>query len=238
MLDPAFASFVGRARIPIRHGMTMGELARMFADMLGAPKPRVIPMSGWNRGRHFTDVGLPWVPPSPNIPTPATADCYPGACLLEGTNLSVGRGTTTPFELCGAPWIDHRLAAQLRALGLPGVAFREAGFSPTFDRHAGERVNGIQLHVTDVRSFDPLRTAVAVLGVVIRTWPEAFEFQPGAFDRLAGSDRLREALIAGTQANDIVAGWESDLADFCELRRAYLLYPDLDEQPPHPPEEL
>jgi len=225
VLDPAFASFVGRGPLPVRHGMTMGELAHLFASWHDAAGlVQVIPMAGWRREAWFDETGLPWVPPSPNMPAPATALCYLGTCLMEGTSLSAGRGTTTPFELVGAPWAGPELARRLRALALPGVAFREAHFVPQFDRFAGQSACGVHLQVTDRLRFDPLRTALEILAAADALWPGQLTLSPGPFDRLAGSDRLRAALQAGTAPGDIVAGWDGDLGAFAALRAAHLLY--------------
>jgi uncharacterized protein YbbC (DUF1343 family) len=225
VLDPAFASFVGRGRVPVRHGMTIGELALLFASWHDAADlVQVVPMAGWRRDMWFDETGLPWVPPSPNIPTPGTALCYPGTCLMEGTSLSAGRGTTTPFELVGAPWIGHELASRLRALRLPGVAFREAHFVPQFDRYAGQPACGVQLHVTDRVLFDPLRACLEILVAADALWPGQLTFSASHFDRLAGSDRLRADLQAGAAPADIVAGWDADIVDFAAVRAAHLLY--------------
>jgi uncharacterized protein YbbC (DUF1343 family) len=225
VLEPAFASFVGRAPIPVRHGMTIGELATLFARELDAAElVEVIPMAGWRRGAWYEDCGLPWVAPSPNIPTVATAVCYPGTCLFEGTNLSAGRGTTQPFELIGAPWAGPELASRLRAIGLPGVAFRAADFMPQFDRYAGEHVSGVQLHVTDRWQFDPLRTGLEVIAAATELWPGEFEFRSAHFDRLAGNGRLREALGQRVAPAEIVASWSGELAAFGEVRAAHLRY--------------
>jgi uncharacterized protein YbbC (DUF1343 family) len=229
VLDLAYASFVGRAPIPLRHGMTTGELALLFAARQDAGDlVQVAPMAGWRRDAWFDDTGLPWVPPSPNLPTVATALCYPGTCLMEGTNLSVGRGTTTPFELIGAPWVTHELARRLRALDLPGVAFREAYTVPQFNRFAGQPICGVEVHVTDRRRFEPLRVALEILAATGALWPEQLAFSASHFDRLAGSARLREALQAGTPPTDIVAGWQAGLADFAPVRAEHLLYKTID----------
>lgn len=225
VLDPAYASFVGRMPVPLRHGMTTGELALLFAARQDAGDlVQVVPMAGWRRDAWFDETGLPWVPPSPNMPTVATALCYPGTCLMEGTNLSVGRGTTTPFELIAAPWVTHELARRLRALDLPGVAFREAYTVPQFDRFAGQPVCGVQLHVTDRRRFEPLRVALEILAAAGALWPERLTFSAGHFDRLAGSGLLRDALRSGTPPADIVAGWDAGLRDFAPVRAAHLRY--------------
>jgi len=223
VLDPAYASFVGRAPIPQRHGLTMGELAGLFAELLGAPAPDVVPMDGWRREMLFAGTGLPWVPPSPNLPTPVTALVYAGTCLFEGTNMSVGRGTTTPFEIIGAPWLDRRLVDALRARDLPGAAFREADFTPAFDNHAGTRLRVIAVHVTDPIAFDPLRVAVTALTTIAALYPDQLEFRP-SFDTLAGGPRLRTEIVSGATPAGIAAGWAADLIDFAEVRARHLRY--------------
>lgn len=214
LLEPGWASFVGRAAIPLRHGLTCGELARYVnatavAREAGRPVDlSVVPVEGWRRADDATATGLPWVPPSPNMPTPDTALVYSGTCLLEGTNLSEGRGTTRPFEYLGAPYLDGRFAAAGTALDLPGVRLRELSFVPAFHKYAGQLVHGVQLHVTDRRAFDPVRTAVSLLAVARRLYPEHFGWRAtegGAedtahqhhVDLLWGSDRLRRTLDAG-----------------------------------------
>ncbi|KOX05946.1 exo-beta-N-acetylmuramidase NamZ domain-containing protein [Streptomyces sp. NRRL B-3648] len=209
-LDPAWASFVGRAPIPVRHGLTCGELARWLnASVVPQAAGRaagltVIEAAGWRRATTAEATGLPWVAPSPNMPTPATAAVYPGTCLFEGTNLSEGRGTTQPFEIIGAPYVDGRFAPALAALGLPGVRFRELRFTPAFHRHAGRPLRGVQLHLTDRTAFAPVRTAVAMLATLRRLYPDDFAWRPPAeaggrhfIDLLWGSDRLRRAVDAG-----------------------------------------
>ncbi|GAA5019915.1 DUF1343 domain-containing protein [Kitasatospora paranensis] len=224
-LDEAFSSFVGRTPLPLRHGMTMGELAPLFAERLGAPVPEVVPLEGWTGGV-WQSTGLPWVPPSPNLPTPAAAHCYPGSCLFEGTNLSVGRGTATPFEFVGAPWLDGSLAAGLRALDLPGVRFREAWTSATADVHAGEPVCGVQWHVTDPDVFEPLTAAVELLALLLARWPERFAFRDRHFDLLAGGDRLRTDLLAGVSPQRITAAWTASAEQFAgHDRLPHLRYP-------------
>ncbi len=223
MLRPGYASFVGRAELPIRHGLTMGELAGLFADRLGARRPDVIPMTGWSRADLFGDTGLPWVPPSPNLPTAEAAYAYPGTCLFEGTNISVGRGTTTPFLTIGSPWMDGRFAATLRAAELPGVGFRDTDFIPAFNDYTGEHLRGVTLHVTDPRAFDPIGAGIAMLTTALRLYPGQVTFGP-TFDKLAGSDELRNALATGAAAADITGSWQSDLSRFGAARDAYLLY--------------
>lgn len=214
VLDPAFASFVGRSPIPQRHGLTMGELAGVVnaADAAESGSPpadlSVVEMTGWDRTMWWSDTGLPWVLPSPNIPTPESALVYAGTGLVEGTNLSEGRGTTRPFELVGAPWVDRRFAPALNRLGLPGVVFRETWFSPTFHKYAGEVVAGVQVHVTDREAFETVRTAVCLIDVAARLYPEDFAWrlpegaemlsEPTPFiDLLWGSDALRRTVDAG-----------------------------------------
>jgi uncharacterized protein YbbC (DUF1343 family) len=224
VLAPAFSSFVGRAPIPLRHGMTMGELGRLFADLQGAPAPDVVPMTGWRRSDLFRDTGLPWVAPSLNLPSDTSAYLYPGTCLFEGTNVSLGRGTTTPFEVIGAPWLDGRLAAHLRTLDLPGVAFRATSFSPAFDDYTGEHLSGVAVHVRDPATVDPLRVALAMLTSIARIYPHEMTYR-SSFDKLAGTDALRTAIVAGVPAAEIAAGWSSDLQAFRPQREACLLYP-------------
>ena len=183
-LDPDYRSFVGLHPIPVRHGKTIAELAGQFREeAFPECDLTVLPMSGWRREMYFDHTGLPWVMPSPNMPTLDTAMVYPGMCLLEGTNLSEGRGTTRPFELFGAPWIDSgQFAAALREQGLPGVRFREADFAPTFQKHAGELCHGLQLHVTDRSTFRPLETGLEIIRVGREHWPEQFEWKPPPYE--------------------------------------------------------
>lgn len=224
MLDPAYASFVGRAPLPVRHGLTMGELALLFADLHGAPPVEVVELAGWRRADYYPATGRPWVPPSPNIPTAATTVCYPGTCLLEGTSLAPGRGTTTPFQVCGAPYADGRLADALRSARLPGVLIRETQFVPTFSDYAGEPVTGVALHVTDPVAYQPMTTAVTLLAAAHRIWPAEMTFCESHLDRLAGGPALRLAICAGAEPTQIVAEWTEDVEDFRRRRAPYLLY--------------
>jgi uncharacterized protein YbbC (DUF1343 family) len=224
VLEPGYASFVGRERVAMRHGLTVGELARLFAARLGAPEPQVVALKGWRRDLLYTETGLPWVPPSPNLPTPVGTLCYAGTCLFEGTEISEGRGTTSPFELLGAPWMDGSWARDLRAAGsLPGVIFREAYFVPAAGPHAGSTCCGVQLHVTDPHAFDPLRTALHMLVRAQRRWPERFGFLD-SFDLLVGTDRVREAVLAGRGAEDIAEEWRPEAQAFREARESVLMY--------------
>lgn len=224
---PRHSSFIGLYPVPLRHGMTAGELARLFnARFLQKPAElAVVSMEGWRRGDWFDATGLPWVPPSPNMPSLATASVYPGQVALEGTNLSEGRGTTTPFELCGAPWIDgYLLARELNAFALPGVAFREAWFTPTFSKFAGRRCGGCQLHVTDRTAFRSVGTTLALLATVRRMAGATFELHADYFDKVMGTSTVRVGLERGKPAAEIVAGFEPGLAEFANVREPFLLY--------------
>ena len=232
ILEPGYASFVGLHPIPIRHGMTIGELAMLINGGIGA-ELEVVRMEGWIRDMWFDETGLPWVQPSPNIPTPETAAVYPGTCLFEGVNISEGRGTTRPFEYVGAPWIDSRgWASSLNELGLEGVVFRACSFTPTFSKYRDERCGGVQIHVTDRDSFRPVETALHMLSTAMELWPDDFEWLPPSyderrhFDLLAGTDKIRTDLDRGEAIRDIVEGWTEGLRGFERLREGCLLYPD------------
>lgn len=226
VLESGSESFVGIHRIPIRYGMTAGELARLFNQeaQLGADL-RIVPLQGWKRDQWFDATGLPWIPPSPNMPTLDTATVYPGFCLLEGTNLSEGRGTTRPFEWVGAPWLEaEKLAEHLNRMPLPGVHFRPQSFTPTFSKYQGQLCRGVQVHVVDRETFRPVETAVYLLAAVRRRHPERFVIHEG-FDRLAGNSWMRRELVQGTNADAITSRWREELAEFRRLRVKYLLYP-------------
>ncbi|RSS39762.1 exo-beta-N-acetylmuramidase NamZ domain-containing protein [Streptomyces sp. WAC08241] len=226
VLDRAFATFVGREPIAQAHGMTVAELALLFnGEFLAAPVAlETVRMSGWRRSDFFDSTGLPWVPPSPNMPTPETALVYSGTCLFEGTNLSEGRGTTRPFELLGAEGIDRRWAEAANALGLPGVRFREAYFAPTFSKFQGKTVGGVQVHVHDREAFDPVRTGIGLLVTARRSW-SGFAWRPDDWiDKLTGSTRVRTLIDAGADTDEVVGAWQKDLAAFRAVRREYLLY--------------
>ncbi|MEU9099081.1 DUF1343 domain-containing protein [Streptomyces sp. NPDC048361] len=226
VLDPAFATFVGRQPIAQAHGMTAAELARLFnAEFLGGKvRLTTLPMTGWQRTDFFDATGLPWVPPSPNMPTPDTALVYSGTCLFEGTNLSEGRGTTRPFELLGAEGIDGRWAAALNELALPGVRFREAYFAPTFSKFESRTVGGVQLHVHARDLFDPVRTGIALLVTAKRVW-SGFAWRADHWiDKLTGSALVRTMVDAGAGTDEIVAAWQPGLAAFRTVRAKYLLY--------------
>lgn len=226
VLDRAFATFVGREPIAQAHGMTVAELALLFAgEFLTAPVAlETVRMTGWRRAEFFDATGLPWVPPSPNMPTPDTALVYAGTCLFEGTNLSEGRGTTRPFELLGAEGVDRRWAEAANALALPGVHLREAYFAPTFSKFQGKTVGGVQLHVHDRRSFDPVRTGIGLLITARNSWP-GFAWRPDHWiDKLTGSTRVRTLVDAGAGLDEVVGAWATDLAAFRSVREEYLLY--------------
>jgi uncharacterized protein YbbC (DUF1343 family) len=237
MLEPGFESFVGQFPIPMRHGMTIGELAGLFNEHFGiGAKLEVVRMPRWRRGSFFDDTGLPWILPSPNIPTLDSAIVYPGTVLFEGTNVSEGRGTTRPFELVGAPWVDpEAFARRLNSLDLPGVFFRPALFEPTFHKHAGTSCGGCQVHVTDRHAFRPVETGVAlleafrVMGPDYFAWrepPYEYEYLLAPIDILCGSSDVRERLEAGENARTIAASWRSLVEAFEPIRSRFLLYAD------------
>ncbi|MFJ2904799.1 exo-beta-N-acetylmuramidase NamZ domain-containing protein [Streptomyces sp. NPDC087212] len=226
VLHREFASFVGREPIAQAHGMTVAELARLFnGEFLAAPLAlTTVRMSGWRRSDFFDTGALPWVPPSPNMPTPDTALVYAGTCLFEGTNLSEGRGTTRPFELLGAEGVDGRWAAAVGRLRLPGVHFREAYFAPTFSKFQGRTVGGVQLHVDDRAAYDPVRTGIGLLVTARRVW-SGFAWRADHWiDRLTGSARVRTMIDAGAGTDEVVAAWRDELAAFSRVREQYLLY--------------
>ncbi|MEU4469201.1 DUF1343 domain-containing protein [Streptomyces sp. NPDC024017] len=226
VLHKEFATFIGRQPIAQAHGMTVAELARLFnGEFLTEPVPlETVTMSGWRRSEFYDASGLPWVPPSPNMPTPETALVYSGTCLFEGTNLSEGRGTTRPFELLGAEGVDRRWAAAANELALPGVRFREAYFAPTFSKFQGKTIGGVQVHVHDRAALDPVRTGIALLVTAKQVW-SGFAWRPDNWiDKLTGSTRVRTMIDAGADTDEVVAGWQEDLAAFRRTRRAYLLY--------------
>jgi uncharacterized protein YbbC (DUF1343 family) len=235
MLEPGFESFVGQFPIPMRHGMTIGELATLFNEHFGiGAKLEVVEMPRWPRDRYFDDTGLPWVLPSPNIPTLDSAIVYPGTVLFEGTNVSEGRGTTRPFELVGAPWVDPEpFAARLNALGLDGVHFRPAMFEPTFHKHAKTLCGGCQIHVTDRRTFRPVEVGVALVEAFRAANPRAFAWRDPPYeyehtlapiDILYGSSALRDGLARGATAAELAASWTPDVERFLDVREKFLLY--------------
>ena len=235
VLDPNYKSFVGMHPIPVRHGKTIGELAQQFRkEAFPECRLSILPMKNWQRAMWFDETGLPWVMPSPNMPTVDTAVVYPGTVLFEGTMLSEGRGTTRPFELVGAPWIEAEpFAASMNALELPGVYFRPAVFEPTFQKHARQPCGGCQIHVTDRDSFRPVLTGVALIDGFRRydrsrfAWrppPYEYEHEKLPIDILAGSDALRLDVEAGRPLEDLRASWRTDEEAFERVRQPYLLY--------------
>lgn len=229
VLDPEFASFVGLHPVPMRHGLTAGELARWIngGARLGA-ELTVIELEGWTRGAWFDETGLPWIAPSPNMPTLESATHYAGTCLFEGTNLSVGRGTEIAFQQIGAPWLDHEaLAERLNAYGMPGVHFAAVTFTPENPgdgKFGGEVVRGVRFVATDRDTYDPTHAAVATLVEIQRLHADRLEWRTGHFDRLAGTAALRERITAGASLDEIVASWDQETADFRQRAEPYLIY--------------
>jgi len=228
MLEPGYESFVGQFPIPMRHGMTPGELAALFVGEFGIGADlKVVPLDGWTRTTLYPETGLPWIPPSPNMPSVESALHYPGTCLFEGTNISVGRGTDRAFQLMGAPWLDGEALAQ--ALGdysLPGVSIESARFTPREagdGKFSGEELGGVRLRATGP-DYDPTVTALALLVEIHKMSGERWEWRVGHFDRLAGTDRLRLGIEAGETVDELRAGWDRDLDAFRNLRAPYLLY--------------
>lgn len=236
VLDMNFSSFVGRRALPVRHGMTIGEMGMYLRnEFYPSLSLHVIPMQGWKRRMWFNETGLPWVMPSPNMPSPDTAVVYPGMCLLEGTNLSEGRGTTRPFEIFGAPFIDPDvLVKKLRAFRLPGVYFRPMYFLPAFQKHAGMLCGGLQLHIIDRNKFRPFKTGVAILKSARELYPGRFRWKLPPYeyeqkkmpiDILAGTDRLRKDIEDGRPLACMEGWWKEECRRFDRLvRKRYLMY--------------
>jgi uncharacterized protein YbbC (DUF1343 family) len=228
-LDPEYRSFVGLFPVPIRHGLTLGEIARLMFGNVAVESCR-----GWDRTQYFRETDLPWAMPSPNMPTADTALVYPGGCLLEGTTLSEGRGTTRPFEIFGAPWLDaFSLAQRMNGLDLPGVRFRPIQFEPTFQKHAGQICEGCFVHVTDYRAFEPVQTYAHVLAQCHRDsgenefWklpPYEYEAEKMPVDILWGSPWLRESIEVGTMEKGLRDAQTFGMADFWKERQAHLIY--------------
>lgn len=235
VLRPGFESFVGLHPIPLRHGLTCGELARwLCAEREIDCELSVLPCRGWRRSADWNATGLPWVMPSPNLPTMDSCTVYPGMVLLEGANLSEGRGTTRPFEIFGAPWLDPlALADRLRAANLPGVVFRPCHFEPTFQKHAGKLCGGAQLHVADPAAFEPVRTAVEILAAARQLSPRRFGWREPPYeyeetlppiDILWGHEALRTGIDAGADADAIMEGTAAELEGFAKSAAPHLLY--------------
>lgn len=226
VLEPGRESFVGCHTIPLRHGLTVGELARMLQGEVPLKVDlTVVPVEGWTRARSASSTGLLWIPPSPNLPDIENALHYVGFVLIEGTTLSEGRGTPLPFRWVGAPWLDApALVDRLRSRGVPGCLFRAQDATPSASKHAGVPCHGIQVHLTDERAYSAIRTVLEVLSCLRALHPGQELFRPAEFDRLAGTPRLREALEAGTDPGAIIAAWQGDLDVFRARRARYLLY--------------
>jgi len=232
ILKPKFASFVGLYPIPIRHGQTCGELARMFneqgwlkngvkADLV------VIPMKGWHRSMWYDRTGLKFIKPSPNMVSLEAAAVYPGLCLLEGTNVSEGRGTPLPFTQFGAPWIDSaRLAAELNKLNLLGIRFKPASFTPVSSKYEGQRCNGVGIVVTNRDLLEPYYSGVLIVNKVYQMYPDNFQWRAGHFDRLCGTSEIREAITNRSSLKELRDGWQAELKSFLQIRNKYLMYPN------------
>ena len=235
VLEPEYASFVGQFSIPTRHGMTVAELARMFNNHFSLDSEiEVVTMDGWQRKFWHDETNAPWVLPSPNIPTLESATVFPGTVHFEGTQISEGRGTTRPFELIGAPYIDpDDYALQLNSLGLAGVFFRSCAFQPTFQKHAGVTCGGVQIHVTDRKSFEPVVTGFAMVKLAYdmytddfmwKNTPYEYVYDKNPFDVISGTNKIREAIEQGSGLNEIQDSWKAPLAEFRAVREKYLLY--------------
>ena len=228
-------SFVGQYLLPTRHGMTMGELARLFNGHFGIGCDlEIVELDGWSRNLWYGDTDGPWVLPSPNIPTPDSCKVFPGTVHLEGTQMSEGRGTTKPFELVGAPYIQaDQYESELTKLNLPGVLFRASVFMPTFQKHGGKACGGVQIHVTDREAFEPVQTGVAIVKIAYDMYPNDFrwkdppyeyEYTRNPFDVIAGTTTLRQQIERGDSLDAIVDSWQPRLDEFRTVRESYLLY--------------
>ena len=235
LLESGFESFVGQYQLPTRHGMTAGELSKMFNEHWGIGCDlEVVSMDGWSRELWFDETDVPWVLPSPNMPTLDSATVFPGTVHLEGTQVSEGRGTTRPFELVGAPYIEAGdFARKLESIGLPGVRFRPTNFLPTFQKHAGVTCGGVQIHVLDRLELRPVMTGVAVVKTCFELYREDFRwkeppyeyvFDKNPFDVISGTDRLRISFERGDSLEDLERSWRAELAEFEGVRQKYLLY--------------
>jgi uncharacterized protein YbbC (DUF1343 family) len=224
-VDAGFESFVGIVNIPMRHGMTLGELAHYLnMEYALSADLHVIQMKSWQREMWFDETGLLWVPTSPAMPHLSTAILYPGMCLLEGTNFSLGRGTSLPFEICGAPWLDgYALAEEMNVLCLPGVRFRPIVFTPSASNHAGSECQGVQVHIFDKSVFRPVTMALNLIAIARQMTGDAWAWNPH-FDRLAGGSGIRSELSAGTSVPEIISSWDESITRFIHQREKYILY--------------
>ena len=229
-LDPAFASFLGLYPIPVVHGLTVGELARMFNDqgwLAGGVKANltVIPMQGWHRDMWFDQTGLTFTRPSPNIPDLETASVYPGLALIEGTNVSEGRGTAWPFRQFGAPWINpQQLADRLNGLSLPGLRFESVTFTPSTSKYKDQTCHGVRLRIIDRNQLDPFYSGVEIVREVRRMYPDHFQWEAGHFDRLCGTDAVRKAITEQTDLASLRQDWDGQVKAFLKIRQRYLIY--------------
>lgn len=235
MLNEGYTSFVGLHPLPMRHGLTIGEALHLVNETAGIGCDlEVIRMRGWERSMYFEETGQPWIMPSPNIPTPATALVYPGGVLLEGTNISEGRGTTRPFELIGAPWMEpQEFARKLSSLEIDGAVFRPVHFQPAWDKYAGQLCGGVQIHVTRRNAFMPVRCYALIIAAAASLYPEQFcwseppyeyELERPPIDVISGGSSLRESVYAGRTMRELFDGWKGDERKFARKRRPFLLY--------------
>ena len=236
VLDPAYSSFVGPFPIPMRHGLTLGELMTLYNEEYGIKCDlKIVPMAGWNRNEYFEETGLPWVLPSPNMPLVETAVVYPGQVILEGTNLSEGRGTTRPFEIFGAPFLEPDSVREvLDSEALRGAILREVDFKPSFNKWAGELCRGFQIHVTDRNVFRPCRASLAIISALLKLYPGDFNWSDPPYeyvhdklpiDVILGDDRVRRDLEQGRSILDMEKEWQGELERFIKKRSRFLLYP-------------
>lgn len=227
VLEPDSASFIGMYPIPTKHGMTVGELATFFNKeyKIGADL-KVVKMKGWKRSMDYDETGLPFVLPSPNMPTVSTTFIYPATGLIEGTNVSEGRGTTKPFKIIGAPYINGTdLASKLNALRLPGVNFRAVSFIPTFSKHAGILSHGVEIYVTDRKKLEAVSTGLHIIKTIHDMYPNDFEFlSNNFFDKLIGNDWIRPMILDGDSVTDIMNKYQKELDEFKKVRKKYLMY--------------
>jgi len=230
VLEPAFATFVGMYPIPVRFGLTTGELARMVNGegwLTEGVKANltVVPLTGWKRDLWYDQTDLRFIKPSPNMPDVETATLFPGLCLIEGTNLSEGRGTPKPFRQFGAPWVDASgLATRLNALNLPGLRFAPTSFTPTFSKHQGKLCQGVEITLADRNRLEPVWSGVLIVNEIYRAYPDQFEWNVAHFDRLCGTATVREAITAQTPLQPLKAAWATQCKTFDQAKRKYLLY--------------
>lgn len=233
LVDAGLESFISHLPVPIRHGFTTGEMARFIRRTQKMDLAlTVVPMQGWTRAMYFDKTGLPWIPLSPGMPRFSTTIPYPGTCLLEGTNISEGRGTTMPFEILGAPWLDgNALAQALNRLDLAGVRFRPHAFTPFDAKHRGIKCGGVQVHITDRHAFQPVATGIHILAACLAQNPDRFQFletswegTPPHLDLLAGTPSVREGVRDGVEVEHIVSAWSEITAEFSRTRSEDLIY--------------